>query len=58
MHTETEVSEMKELMKELINHRVRDYDSIISALKIQDNLRRKIRGEESTEIIRRWRDAR
>ena len=58
MHTETEVSEMKELMKELIIHRVRDYDSIISALKIQDNLRRKIRGEESTEIIRRWRDAR
>ncbi|EDY34706.1 hypothetical protein ABOONEI_2536 [Aciduliprofundum boonei T469] len=41
-----------------MRHRVKDYDAILSAIKEQDKLRKKVRGESSTEIIRKWRDSR
>ncbi|GEM_PF-4296943 len=45
-------------IKELVEHRAKDYSAIVIALKIQNNLRRKSTGKESTEIIREWRDKR
>ena len=51
---ETEV----EKVMEILTHRVRDYGSIVKAVKAQDKLRREVGGAESTEIIRKWRDAR
>ncbi len=45
-------------VKDIIKHRVKDHDKILNALRIQDSLRRKVGGEESTEIIRKRRDAR
>ena len=49
--------EVREI-KEVIEHRARDYGSIMEAIKMQDRLRKKVKGKESTEIIREWRDRR
>ncbi len=45
-------------VKDILMHRVKNYDTILSAIKEQDKLRKKVGGESSTEIIRKWRDAR
>jgi hypothetical protein len=45
-------------IKDIIEHRNRDYDKILSAMKVQDRLRKKLGGKESVEIIREWRDSR
>ncbi len=45
-------------VKDILMHRVRDYDVILSAIKEQDKLRKKVGGESSSEIIRKWRDDR
>ena len=45
-------------IKELIIHRAKDYQSILSAIRVQDSLRRKVSGKETTDIIREWRDNR
>ncbi len=52
MEAEMEIYEIKEL----VEHRVKDYRAIMMAISIQDKLRTKRRGKESTEIIREWRD--
>ena len=49
--------EIREI-KELIEHRARDYGCIMEAIKVQDKLRKRVEGKESTEIIREWRDRR
>ncbi len=54
MGTDTEVLNAKEMLM----HRVKNYDAILSAIKEQDKLRKKVEGKSSTEIIRKWRDAR
>ena len=43
MGTDIEVLDAKEMLM----HRVRDYDAILSAVKEQDKLRREVRGENS-----------
>ncbi len=45
-------------VKDILMHRVKDYDAILSAIKEQDKLRKNVGGESSTEIIRKWRDGR
>ena len=45
-------------IKELVEHRAKDYETIMLALRIQDKLRKKMGDKESTEIIREWRDKR
>ena len=45
-------------VKEIISHRVKDKEKILEAMKVQDELRRKSDEQESTKIIRKWRDAR
>jgi hypothetical protein len=47
--------------KDLVLHRVKDYASIKKAIEIQDRIREssgKNEGEDSTKIIRKWREAR
>ena len=49
-------------VRELILHRAKDYASIKKAVEIQDRIRDskggKNSGEDSTTIIRKWREAR
>jgi len=45
-------------VKDIIAHRVKNKEKILEAMKIQDDLRRKTDTKESTEIIRKWREAR
>ena len=45
-------------IRDVVQHRLKDIDKILSALAIQDALRRKTGGKESEDIIREWREAR
>ena len=49
--------EVKDIV-ELVNNRIKDYQTIQLAIEIQDRLRRKSEGKDSTVIIREWRDKR
>ncbi len=41
------------IIKDILMHRVKNYDTILSAVKEQDKLRRKVRGEKSTDVIKK-----
>lgn len=43
---------------ELVTNRIKDYKDMQLAIEIQDRLRRKSVGRDSTTIIREWRDRR
>jgi len=45
-------------LAELLEHRAKDWEKILNAVKIQDGLQRKVGGKSSEEIIREWRDRR
>ena len=49
--------EAKNIM-ELVTNRIKDYQTIQLAIEIQDRLRRKSAGKDSTAVIREWRDRR
>ena len=45
-------------VKDIVQHRLKDIDKILSALSVQDALRRRANGKDSEEVIREWRDSR
>ena len=45
-------------IREIIEHRARDYNRILEAIRIQDAIRKKAGGKKSEDMIREWRDSR